>query len=109
MIIGLHGHQTDASRLRGLVQPSTLGSAGPNQTETLPPTLSLILSLTLTLLLTHLYRLLSAQRVLDKRLNALLADAPRRSVLMIDSGKAAADGGCVLLCHPLVLSITSHD
>jgi len=35
------------------------------------------------------------QRVLDERLDELLADAPRRSVLMIDSGKAASDGGCV--------------
>ena len=34
------------------------------------------------------------QRVLDERLDELLADAPRRSVLMIDSGKAASDGGC---------------
>lgn len=33
------------------------------------------------------------QRVLDERLDALLADAPRRSVLMIDSGKDAIDGG----------------
>ena len=32
--------------------------------------------------------------MLDERLDALLADAPRRSVLMIDSGKAADDGGC---------------
>ncbi len=37
---------------------------------------------------------LALQRVLDERLVELLADAPRRSVLMIDSGKAALDGGC---------------
>ena len=32
--------------------------------------------------------------MLDERLVELLAEAPRRSVLMIDSGKMAADGGC---------------
>lgn len=34
------------------------------------------------------------QRVLDKHLDVLLADAPRRSVLFIDSSKVGADGGC---------------
>ena len=34
------------------------------------------------------------QRLLDKHLDVLLADAPRRSVLFIDSSKVGADGGC---------------
>ena len=41
-------------------------------------------------------RAVGLQRVLDGALDTLLADAPRRSVLMIDSGKEAADGGCAL-------------
>ena len=35
-----------------------------------------------------------AQRQLDKHLDVLLADEPRRSVLFIDSSKVGADGGC---------------
>ena len=34
------------------------------------------------------------QRLLDKHLDVLLADAPRRSVLFIDSSKVGVDGGC---------------
>jgi len=37
---------------------------------------------------------LRAQRLLDKHLATLLADAPRRSVLFVDSSKVGADGGC---------------
>jgi hypothetical protein len=33
------------------------------------------------------------QRLLDEALDTLLAGEPRRSVLFIDSGKSAADGG----------------
>ena len=33
------------------------------------------------------------QRDLDERLNLLLKDSPRRSVLMIDSEKTGSDGG----------------
>ena len=36
---------------------------------------------------------LRAQKVLDERLSALLPDMARRSVLMLDSGKQADDGG----------------
>ncbi len=39
-----------------------------------------------------------AQRLLDKHLDMLLADAPRRSVLFIDSSKVGADGGCAPCC-----------
>lgn len=35
-------------------------------------------------------------RLLDEALDILLADEPRRSVLFIDSGKTAADGGLVI-------------
>lgn len=43
----------------------------------------------------HCCNLLAAvmQRVMDSALNVLLADAPRRSVLMIDTEKDGADGG----------------
>jgi hypothetical protein len=34
------------------------------------------------------------QRFMDTALEALLADAPRRSVLMVDTAKDGADGGC---------------
>ena len=36
---------------------------------------------------------LMLQKPLDRHLDTLLSDAPRRSVLMVDSGKEAADGG----------------
>lgn len=37
---------------------------------------------------------LCLQRFMDTALEALLAGAPRRSVLMVDTAKDGADGGC---------------
>ena len=37
------------------------------------------------------------QKALDEHLNTLLSEAPRRSVLMVDSGKESEDGGYVSL------------
>jgi hypothetical protein len=48
---------------------------------------------------------LAAQRALDERLDTLLADAPRRSVLMIDSGKSAEDGGCASVPHASFVAV----
>ena len=45
------------------------------------------------------------QRDLDERLNVLLKDSPRRSVLMIDSEKTGVDGGCVNRLLPSHLAI----
>ena len=39
----------------------------------------------------HAYAVVQAS--LDVQLEKLLADAPRRSVLMVDSGKQSEDGG----------------
>ena len=42
---------------------------------------------------TPLDMLLSVQAVLDRHLDKLLADCPRRSVLMVDTDKSGPDGG----------------
>lgn len=46
--------------------------------------------------------------MLDKHLDVLLADVPRRSVLFIDSSKVGDDGGCDLAQQPIDVQIAGY-